>query len=407
MRRSPLWLFSVWLLITACGSAVNEGGTAASSGPPVLHLQDQPQRAGYGTVELRGLDPTLLKRLRKARLDTAAWRGFFALYTFSDEETAGELPAVLGDYHVEPDRLRFTPSFPLVPGLPYRATFDLDALHAALGQEGEGATPIVAQVALPAPTNTPTTVVRQVFPSADVLPQNLLKLYIELSAPMRRGEAYAHLHLLDAEGQESSAAFLELEQELWDPEQRRLTLFFDPGRIKRGLRPHREAGLALEAGGTYRLVIDAGWLDSDGQPLKEGYEKSFQVTAADRTPPDPDSWHLEAPTAGSTTPLTLRFPEPLDRALLDRLLTVHDPTGQAVAGRVEVAAQETLWRLHPAQPWAAGTYTLRVDTDLEDLAGNNLRAPFDVDVQEESSPMMEGPAYVEMVFEVEAAPARG
>jgi hypothetical protein len=50
---------------------------------------------------------------------------------------------------------------------------------------------------------------------------------------MSRGEAYRRVHLLDATGRPINLAFLEIEQELWDPEGRRLTLLFDPGRVKR------------------------------------------------------------------------------------------------------------------------------------------------------------------------------
>ena len=36
--------------------------------------------------------------------------------------------------------------------------------------------------------------------------------------------------------------------------------------------------------------------------------------------------------------------------------------------------------LHAARRWAAGPYRLIVDTGLEDLAGNQIGQPFDIDV---------------------------
>jgi hypothetical protein len=33
-------------------------------------------------------------------------------------------------------------------------------------------------------------------------------------------------------------------------------------------------------------------------------------------------------------------------------------------------------------PWAAGAYQLTVDTDLEDVSGNRIDQPFDIDVFE-------------------------
>ena len=44
------------------------------------------------------------------------------------------------------------------------------------------------------------TSVTRVAPSQKVLPENLLKFYIEFSGPMNRGEAYEHLPLLDSAG---------------------------------------------------------------------------------------------------------------------------------------------------------------------------------------------------------------
>ncbi len=56
---------------------------------------------------------------------------------------------------------------------------------------------------------------------------------------MSRGEAYRRIHLLDADGKPIERAFLELGEELWDPDGKRFTLFIDPGRIKRGLKPRK------------------------------------------------------------------------------------------------------------------------------------------------------------------------
>ena len=57
-------------------------------------------------------------------------------------------------------------------------------------------------------------------------------------------------------GVKFTGAFLALDQELWDPVRRRITLLFDPGRVKRGVRTNLESGAPLVAGRRYRLVID-------------------------------------------------------------------------------------------------------------------------------------------------------
>ena len=141
---------------------------------------------------------------------------------------------------------------------------------------------------------------------------------------MSRGEAYRRIRLLDAAGKPVDDPFLELDEELWSPDGTRFTLLFDPGRIKRGLKPREEVGPVLEAGKSYYLVIDRDWLDADGKPLKAGFRKTFRVGPPDETSPDPKTWSVRPPAPETRDPLEVRFPEPLDRALLDRLIAVRD-----------------------------------------------------------------------------------
>ena len=68
-------------------------------------------------------------------------------------------------------------------------------------------------------------------------------------------------------------AYLELDQELWDPSGTRFTLFFDPGRIKRGLKPREELGPALEENKQYALAISREWRDAKGNRLEEAFRK--------------------------------------------------------------------------------------------------------------------------------------
>jgi hypothetical protein len=226
----------------------------------------------------------------------------------------------------------------------------------------------------------PTTVVEHVYPSRNLLPENQLKFYLHFSAPMSRGESYRHVHLLDAAGKPIELAFLQLYEELWDPQGRRFTLFIDPGRIKRGLKPREDLGPVLEEGKSYTLVIDADWPDAEGKPLQGEFRKAFRTGPPDEQCPDPKAWQVQPPAAGTPSPLTVTFPKPLDHALLHRLLQVTDAQGQAVAGKVTVSDEETRWQFTPEEPWKPGTYQLQVGTALEDLAGNSVARPFEVDV---------------------------
>lgn len=218
------------------------------------------------------------------------------------------------------------------------------------------------------------------YPSGDLLPENLLRFYLHLSAPMRRGEAYDHVKLVGPDGKEVEGAFLNIAQEFWDPSMKRLTLMLDPGRIKRGAAPNLEAGVPLQADETFRLVVDPAWRDAAGNPLAQPYEKRFRVGAADRESPDPRSWLIRPPAAGTTAPLVVDFPEPLDHALLGSLLGVRTSEGERVDGEVEVLAGETRWRFTPARVWASTSYVLVASPTLEDVAGNNLDIPFDLDL---------------------------
>jgi hypothetical protein len=237
----------------------------------------------------------------------------------------------------------------------------------------------VAEVFLAKPA-TKSTIVQRVYPSGDELPENHLRFYIHFSAPMRSGEAYAHLHLLDPSGKEVDHPFLELDEELWDPQGTRLTLLFHPGRIKKGLKPREELGPILEAGKTYTLQIDRNWTDAEGNPLKEEYRKTFRAVAAEEKSPDPKTWRVQSPPAGSRLVLTVRFPRPLDHALLERMVWLMDAQGRKIPGAVAILNHDVGWQFTPARRWEAGDYRVVIDTRLEDSAGNSIQRPFEVDV---------------------------
>jgi hypothetical protein len=276
-----------------------------------------------------------------------------------------DAPAMLGRIETGDDRLVFHPRFPLVPGLAYRVRVN----------ETE------TTITLPRPAAAATTQVAQVYPTADELPANQLKFYVDFSAPMSVGDVHRHIHLLDDAGHEVQRAFLQTAHELWDERRRRFTLILDPGRIKRGLRANVESGAPLREGQRYRLVIDAEWRDGDGNPLRVPFEKTFRVVAADRQSPDSRAWRLNAPAAGTGEPLRVTLDEPLDRALLEEMLIVRDERGTDIDGDLEIAAAETKWIFRPRQPWREGAYAVHVDARIEDRAGNNLQRVFDQEVE--------------------------
>jgi hypothetical protein len=195
---------------------------------------------------------------------------------------------------------------------------------------------------------------------------------------MSRGNIYEHIKLRESTGREIELPFLEVDEELWDPAMTRLTLFIDPGRIKRGVRPLEDIGPALENGKSYSLEISKYWLDGKGSPLREAFQKRFNAAPPDRDPPDPARWKVQAPAA-STEALQVTFDEPMDHALALRI-RVTGNTGQFVEGNAELSNNERLWTFTPSAPWRIGSHNIVIEPTIEDLAGNNPGKPFDVDV---------------------------
>ena len=342
---------------------------AADPGPAIgLHT---PKPGDPAVVRVTGLSKDAVAKFAESKPDAAAWRAVFRV-AVADQADGGV--AMLGTYSAEGEAITFEPRFPLAPGTSYRATFDPAKLP------GQPAGKVVSTtLSIPKP-DAPPAAVTTVYPSADTLPENTLRIYIHFTAPMARGNCYQHIKLLRADGVQVKDPFLELGEELWNPAQTRFTLLFDPGRIKQGLVPREELGPAIEAGKAYTLVIEKTWKDGNGREMKEAFKKSFKVLKPDDTPIDPENWKLDPPGVGGKTPLLVVFPKAVDRALLDRMLWITDDSGKKVEGTISVSEKETKWAFTPAAPWAAGKYQLVVNTDLEDVCGNRVGSPFEIDV---------------------------
>jgi hypothetical protein len=282
----------------------------------------------------------------------------------------GDVPPMLGSYTVKDHVLSFRPRFGITPGVHYHAVFNaagsrIDALF-------EG----------PRSAANPVARVEGVYPSTQTLPSNTLRLYIYFSAPMSRGEAFQRIHLIDADSHRPvEIPFLELDQELWDQNNQRLTALFDPGRIKRGLVPTDTIGPPIVEGKRYKLVIDRQWHDARNVPLAEGFEKSFRGGPSDRVPPEPKNWRVTAPKAGTTDPLIIIFRKPMDYVLLQRMIGVFRAQAE-IPGKIGIGRDETEWRFTPLAGWKAGFYRITADNALEDISGNHLDRPFDVDIFE-------------------------
>lgn len=329
------------------------------------------------TVEITGIDKAHLTAITDAKLTATAWPKVAKLVvdTGTPEEAAKKAP-IAGDWSISGASLKFEPLYPFVPGGKYRVFCDLSAIPGAK-QKGDA---FSLSFQVPKPPPGPRVQILNVFPSSNRLPENTLRIYVHFSGQVAHGDVYTRFKLVRDDGKEIKHPFVELDEELWTPDGLRLTLLFDPGRVKRGLAPREEHGPILEEGRSYTLAIDASWPDAEGRPLLSTFKKSFSATAPDDDPVWPNQWKLVTPRAGSDSPFMVRLSKPLDRALLARMLWVTDANGTEVDGTLTVGGGERVVHFAPKKPWAKGDYKLMVNETLEDVCGNSVGVPFEVDV---------------------------
>jgi hypothetical protein len=340
---------------------------------PALRFEHGTQRSGEACVCVHNLNADLvaflgeyqgrgrlLQSVLRVNVIDAAMRG------------SSELPDVAGRYQLLEAGVRFVPRFPFEAGVRYRASFD----PRLLGPIGY-ADVLTLEFSLPNPIGAEPASVSGVFPSADVLPENLLRFYVCFSMPMRRGGAVAQISLIGPDGRPAHDVLYRPALELWDRSMRCLTVLVDPGRLKRRVGPNRELGPPLRPGQRYTLAIGSAMVDSNGRPLRQNFCKPFVVAQAVREPVAVAHWTVLPPAAQSHQPLEIVFPRALDWALLRRAMRVVGDDDLPVAGRVEIEKGERRWTFTPDSPWTATRPAIRVAPDLEDVCGNTLFEAFD------------------------------
>jgi hypothetical protein len=323
-----------------------------------------------------GLPDHVSRALGGVALKRDEWQAALRV-SVSQDGGGPERPAIAGRYRVSDGAIEFTPAFPFDPGRRYDVVFDAARLPAAAGWADAPAI-VRTAVALPARTDASVTRVAAIHPGSAVVPENQLRLYVEFSGPMGRQGGLEFIQLLDDHRHPVIAPFLPLDADFWNEDRTRYTLFFDPGRVKRGILPNEQMGRALRAGERYTLVVDQAWRDAQGLPLAAPFEHTFRAGPADMRPLDSAAWKIATPAAGTRDVLTVSFPEPLDHGLLLRALGVRRGDGP-VAGDAAAADGDTRWTFTPRDPWTMGEYSLFVLTILEDLAGNRIGRAFEVD----------------------------
>ncbi len=335
-----------------------------------LQTEKLPGQSHVG-VEVMGLNDDELELLALWQKEQRIPTGILELFV------EGQTSPVLGKVLVEGSRVILSPRFELQPGISFVARFHFEKLPT-----NASSTPMEFHFSTPA-LSKPEIAARleNVYPSSDELPENVLRMYLQFVTPMARQRAYEHIEFVDANGRAIEEAFIRIEQELWSPDGRRLTILFDPGRIKRGLVRNKELGAPFQAGQTITLVVRPGWPDAAGVFVKQEFRKSFLVTEPEREQPTIKLWQLELPPARSRKPLFVTFDRPFDFAQLQHAIQINDQFGKPVAGTISVGSGETSCSFVPDEGWMVGEFCLVVDPNLEDRAGNSLKKPFEIDIE--------------------------
>jgi hypothetical protein len=216
----------------------------------------------------------------------------------------------------------------------------------------------------------PTPRVVLVQPSGPEVPANLLRLSIRFAAQVE-GPLLPRLSLLRADGRQVQAPFLE--QELWSPSGKILTVMMHPGRVKTGLKAQDEKGPILSVGDDVALALD-------GVPIKR-----WRVGPADEIGPMASEWKVSAVRVESKQPFVVALDGPIDGRDAD-YLAIADVRDRRVAGRAQLTNGEGTWTFTPSAPWRPGAYKLVVRGTLEDPAGNRLGSRFETSIYSPPGP---------------------
>lgn len=341
---------------------------------PTLRINSDPSPHRPGSVNVCCLGPDLRAFLgssaRAGDLLKSIFRVTVAQTPSSERDS---LPDVCGRYVLFEDEVQFIPHFPFERNVKYRAIFDPRPLGAPLMAEL-----LDLEFLIPSEENAPApTEVTHVFPSSDILPENLLRFYVCFSNSMQRGRALEEIFLLDPLGRPVADALYRPPVELWDRSMRHLTVLLDPGRLKRWVGPNLELGPPLKVGQSYTLEIGSGMIDLYGRPLREIFRKHFVAADAVREQISIEHWEILPPLTGAREAIALMFTSPLDWALLWQTITIESADGLVIDGQAVVDQQERRWSFTPTSPWIAGVYHIRVGSSLEDVCGNSVSGAFD------------------------------
>ncbi|PIY09911.1 MAG: hypothetical protein COZ18_07115 [Flexibacter sp. CG_4_10_14_3_um_filter_32_15] len=215
-----------------------------------------------------------------------------------------------------------------------------------------------------------------VYPTTDSIPVNILRFYIQFSAPMQEMDILSHIKLRNKEGKNITGVFFENQYELWNEDRTKVTLIVDPGRVKLGLLANNKMGRAFDVGKKYTLTIDSLLLDFNDQQLKENFTKTFIAVQEDTLPPDTKLWQLTVPKVNTQDVITIDFKDKIDHISAQTLIKVFQ-NNKEIHGLISLTNKEQKYTFKPDKNWKKGSYQILAHPSLEDIAANSVNQVFD------------------------------
>ncbi len=358
---------------------------ADSSSPFHLHQEG----AGHWVVESTQFKPEQIRLIAGNTNQPGSW--IVQRIPGRDESDKTPVP-VAGKWVAESGVLIFRPKYPFREGLNFQVVERKDS----------GSSQIQWSFRIPKTGGIAPELI-EIRPVSKQWPENLLRVYLHFNRPMARGESSKFIQIKDETGRILIQPFLELDQELWDRDGKRLTLLFDPGRVKSGLKPREEDGAILEKGHQYTIHVAKGWPDARGVAMEKPLEQTFMVGPADHEPVEPRLWTIKPPQAKASSAVEIQFHQPVDTGMAMRLISVLESGECPLDGKAEISADGLIWKFTPVVKWSPGLHFIEVDPVLEDPSGNQVGRPFERDMKVDKESLMKSAKPVRLTFVVPAS----
>ena len=274
-------------------------------------------------------------------------------------------PAVLGSLLWKTDHFEFIPLIPFTPG----QTYNLKA-----------ADEVLVSFDIPLVSKENGRLLHW-YPKNDTVPQNLLKMHFSFSEPMNEvQDPLEYITVKNLSTNEKIPVFLSLENPLWNEDHTELTLWLDPGRIKKDLIPNKESGMPLTENNKYEIVIADTWPTASGASLEDSYTRTIFVSGIDSIKPVVENIQLNKITKDTRNILDINFNDSWDIVVAIDAIQILTDDGSMIEGFMEPAENFEGLSFKPHKNWKLGNYKVQIETRAEDLAGNNLLRLFDTDL---------------------------